>query len=186
MQPTNDHTKTEQPTSQTDRRVSVAEAAVLLGLSEDAVRSRLKRGTLHKEKARDGTVRVVLGASGSPNRSANDTVQPNDRQTTSHSIEHLPRTELLETLRDQVEFLRQQLDQEREANRENRRIIAGLVQRAPELEAYPEPRGVPETTAQGSTGRIDMPPEPQEPSQRRSRLYRFFRPIVATIYRKPS
>jgi hypothetical protein len=186
MQPPGDQTKTEQPTSQTtDRRVSVAEAAVLLGLSEDAVRSRLKRGTLHKEKARDGTVLVVLRAGGSPNRSANDTVQPTDRQTSVHSIEQLAQTELLETLRDQVEFLRQQLDQEREANRENRRIIAGLVQRVPELEASSEPRDVPETAAEG-TGRGGRPPEPQEPSQRRSRLYRFFRPIGTTIYRKPS
>ena len=37
------------------------EAAILLGLSEDAVRSRLKRGTLRKEKGADGTVFVVLG-----------------------------------------------------------------------------------------------------------------------------
>jgi hypothetical protein len=33
-----------------------------------------------------------------------------------------------------LEILREQLNQERDANRENRRIIAGLVQRVPELE----------------------------------------------------
>jgi hypothetical protein len=35
-------------------------SAQLLGLSEDAVRSRLKRGMLRKEKAKDGAVLVVL------------------------------------------------------------------------------------------------------------------------------
>ena len=42
----------------TPRRVSVPEAALLLGISEDAVRSRLRRRTLRKEKASDGTVYV--------------------------------------------------------------------------------------------------------------------------------
>src|SRR5215212_8212586 len=64
---------TKQPTHRptTDRRVSVAEAAVLLDLSEAAVRSRLKRGTLRKEKAKDGTVLVVLGTGASPDRPTN-------------------------------------------------------------------------------------------------------------------
>ncbi len=41
--------------------------------------------------------------------------------------------ELLEEVRDRVRSLEKQLDEEKEANRENRRIIAGLVQRVPEL-----------------------------------------------------
>src|SRR4051794_31984392 len=53
---------TDQPSSKsTDQRVTVADAALLLGLSEDAVRSRLRRGTLRRETSRDGTVFVVLG-----------------------------------------------------------------------------------------------------------------------------
>ncbi len=61
MRQTDDQPKTDQPTN---RRVTVPEAVALLGLSEDAVRSRLKRGTLRKEKSPDGTVLVVLGADG--------------------------------------------------------------------------------------------------------------------------
>ncbi len=45
-------------------------------------------------------------------------------------------------------YLRAQLDQEREANRENRRIIAGLVQRVPELEPSREQRNGPETASE--------------------------------------
>lgn len=64
-----------------------------------------------------------------------------DRRTTDQSTgestdqaDHTPdahsdyRDELIEELRDRVRFLE-------ESNRENRRIIAGLVQRVPELEA---------------------------------------------------
>jgi hypothetical protein len=38
------------------------------------------------------------------------------------------------------------------ANRENRRIIAGLVQRVPELEAAPEPRELPQTASEEPPG----------------------------------
>jgi hypothetical protein len=90
MRPTVDQTNvqptTDQPTSETtDQRVTVPDAALLLGLSEDAVRSRLRRGTLRRETGGDGTVFVVLGTDRpasyqrpTDNRSTN---QQNDRQT---------------------------------------------------------------------------------------------------------
>jgi hypothetical protein len=40
---------------------------------------------------------------------------------------------LVDVLQDQVEDLRRRLDSAEEANRENRRIIAALTQRIPEL-----------------------------------------------------
>jgi len=48
--------------------------------------------------------------------------------------------QLVECLRDQVSYLRDQLDQEREANRENRRLLAAALERIPELEAAGEKR----------------------------------------------
>ncbi len=57
------------------------------------------------------------------------------------------RAELVEDLRDQVSFLRDQLDRERAAHSEARRIIGGLVQRIPEIEP---PRESPES-APGET-----------------------------------
>jgi hypothetical protein len=42
-----------------------------------------------------------------------------------------------------LQDLDDQLDQEREANRENRRIIAALTSRIPELEGATEPRSDP-------------------------------------------
>ncbi len=178
---------TGQPTSKpTDQRVTVADAAVFLGISEDAVRSRLKRGTLRRETGEDGTVFVVLGSDrpASNQRPTNDqpTNQQADRPTTSQQTHgrrdrggdsETDRDELVEVLRDEVAHLRTQLDRERDASAELRRIVAGLVQRVPELEAAPEPRDTP-MTGSVDAGRGDVPSEAQESSQRRSWLYRFF------------
>ncbi|MBV9455305.1 MAG: hypothetical protein JOZ19_14520 [Rubrobacter sp.] len=154
-----DQTTEETPT----RRVTVPDAAVLLGLSEDAVRSRLKRGTLRKEKDEDGTVFVVLSAESPTDRPTSNRGRPAANQTPVPA-------DLAKLLRDQVEYLREQLAEEREANRENRRIIAGLVQRVPELEANTEFPEVPETDTK-EPGKSDVPSEHQK---RRSWVYRFF------------
>ena len=161
-QPTDAH-----PTDQTtDRRVTVAQAAVLLGLSEDAVRSRLKRGTLGKEKDADGTVFVVMGANGRPGRPTTNADRPTTGQTTDQNALALMQAHL-DSLGEQLTYVRDQLDQEREANRENRRIIAGLVQRVPELEA---PRNGHETAPAGPDGEEHRPSTegPQEGTGRRS------------------
>jgi hypothetical protein len=179
MQPTNGQPTNGQPTMRdpderptddqpTARRVTVAEAAVLLGLSEDAVRSRLKRGTLRKEKARDGSVLVVLGS----DRPVNRPSAQGDRPTSTDQAADQPvdQGELMGILREQLDYMREQLNQEREANRENRRIIAGLVQRVPELEPTsnasseaPESRETPSETQGKGTGPADDT-EAQKPS----------------------
>jgi hypothetical protein len=176
MRPTDDQPTDAHPTDQTtDRRLTVAQAAVLLGLSEDAVRSRLKRGTLSKEKDADGTVFVVLEANGRPIRPTTNGDRPTTGQTTDQSALALMQAHL-DSLGEQLTYIRDQLDQEREANRENRRIIAGLVQRVPELGPAYEPRHGPETDAE-KPERVDPHPaaeEAQEATGRRSWLYRFF------------
>ena len=167
-QPTDAH-----PTDQTtDRRVTVAQAAVLLGLSEDAVRSRLKRGTLGKEKDADGTVFVVMGANGRPGRPTTNADRPTTGQTTDQNALALMQAHL-DSLGEQLTYIRDQLDQEREANRENRRIIAGLVQRVPELEA--SRNGHETAPAEADKGEHRPATEgAQEAAGRRSWLYRFF------------
>jgi hypothetical protein len=111
-----------------ERRVHLSEAAELLGVSKDAVRMRVKRGTLRSEKGEDGRVYVWVNVNpdGDPN-----TVHPEPQVEAWRK--------LIDELRDRVRSLE-------EANRENRRIIAALTQRIPELEppASPEPSGAPE------------------------------------------
>lgn len=173
VQPTTDQTTSET----TDQRVTVADAALLLGISEDAVRSRLRRGTLRRETGGDGTVFVVLGTDrpASNQRPTDDrsTNQQNDRQTAGQPIDghvdrrggsETDRDELVEALRDEVAHLRDQLDRERDASAELRRIVAGLVQRVPELEAAPEPRNAPKTASEGMVNSDDVPSEPERVS----------------------
>jgi len=99
----------------------VREAARALGISEDAVRMRVKRGTLQAERE-DGRLYVLL--------TPDPTTEPTPTRT----------DELIAELHDRVRSLEDALDQERDANRENRRIIAALTSRIPELEAPSEPR----------------------------------------------
>ena len=129
------------------RRVAVGEAARLLGISKDAVRMRIRRGTLRAEKT-DNRVYVWMDDDAYGDHNA---VHPQDEVEGSARAEEL---------REQVLYLREQLDREREARTEERRrhdtIIAQLTQanaalasRVPELEA---PRGqaeAPETVEEG-------------------------------------
>ncbi len=123
---------------ETRRRVTVPDAADALGITVEAVRGRIKRGKLGHVKD-GGTVYVLLPIDGTrPDKTSH---QPDNDRITDQS-------KLIEVLEAQVEDLRARLDRADEANRENRRIIAGLVQRIPELEAAPEPRDEPETVAE--------------------------------------
>jgi len=115
-----------------ERHLTLTEAAEVLGTSKDAVRMRARRGTLRSQKGEDGRVYVFLDPT-------TYSVHPEPEVEGSAGD---PSRELVEVLRAQVEDLRGRLDRETEANRENRRIIAGLIERVPELEApRSEPRG---------------------------------------------
>jgi hypothetical protein len=165
MQPNGD---TSSDTSTTGRatghnpsqRHSIPDAAKVLALTEEAVRQRVKRGTLDSIKV-DGKLFVLLDAdtsqdlSNSKKRPVIDTSNDTSR--------------LVDALEDEIAHLRRQLDQANERDRENRRIIAGLVQRVPELEAAPERREPRETNPEDENGAGT--PDDQE---RRSWLHRFF------------
>jgi hypothetical protein len=108
-------------------RITVAEAARRLGISEAGVRKRIQRGQIPYERGDDRRVWVWI--------SPGEVRHAEDRDTPDQSRDRdkMYRDEQLEDLRDQVRYLRDQLDQERDANRENRRIIAALTSRIPEL-----------------------------------------------------
>ncbi len=127
--------RTDEP--QANQRLTVAQAAAALGITEGAVRSRIKRGTLPTTKE-GGAVFVLLGGGTAPTNPG----VPVDQ------------SELVEALREQIADLREQLAEANAANRENRRIIAGLTSRIPELQAADptEPPGGPQTAAEASEG----------------------------------
>jgi len=90
---------------------------------------RVKRGTLEAE--REGRRLYIL-------LTPDPTTEPTQTRT----------DELIAELRDRVRSLDDQLGQEREANRENRRIIAALTSRIPAIEAPQEAADAPETVEQ--------------------------------------
>jgi hypothetical protein len=110
------------------RRVTVMEAADILGISTGAVRNRITRGTLQAERE-EGRVLVVLPA---------DTPEDTRRDTD------------VEYLKAHITTLQDALESERESGRELRRIVAALTQRIPELEAPSEPRESPETATESA------------------------------------
>jgi excisionase family DNA binding protein len=163
-------------------RVSVAEAAERLQVTQDAVYKRIKRGSIPWEKDSDGRTYVWIDASFDSRNESVDAAtdvgrDPGDGPIGQSSRQYTDTSDarLVEVLQDQVTYLRQQLDDERAANRENRRIIGALTQRIPELEAPSEPRGWPERASEPS-GKGAVPQgSSEEPTDRRSSwLYRFF------------
>jgi predicted ArsR family transcriptional regulator len=147
-------------------RVTVQEAARRLGISESGVRKRVKREQLDSERSsthdreRGGRVYVYL-----------------DRVVTdADPVPDSVPDKYVASLEDQVESLREQLAAEREANRENRRIIIALTSRVPELEASREPPRSPTPSPEASEGTTPQPgrEEAEEPAQRRPWWRRIF------------
>ena len=148
----------------TNQRLTVAQAAEALGITEGAVRSRIKRGTLPTVK--EGTsVYVVLGAgtSGANQSTYNDEPYggPSDQ------------TGLIESLQDQIEYLRGQLEAEREAGRRKDHLLAAALERIPAIEAPRDEPRAPETATEGESD-TETPADDTEEPRRSSWWRRFF------------
>jgi hypothetical protein len=136
-------------TSDNTLRVPVVKAAELLGLTEGAVRQRIKRGNLPIEKATDGSVYVLLDADLA--RTTTDSTRTNTDNTSDLHM-------TIERLDSEVSFLRSELITRNEELRRKDHIIAALTERIPELEPArepaPEPREAPEMASK-EEGRRD-------------------------------
>jgi hypothetical protein len=107
------------------RRLPLREAAEVLGVSKDAVRQRVKRGTIRSDKGEDGRVYVYVDAS---SEATTDGVH----STGGAADELLERTEEL------ITTLREQLQAERQAHAEARRLLAAALERIPPQLPAPE------------------------------------------------
>ena len=160
------------------QRLTVQDAAELLGITTSAVRSRLSRGTLQSVKE-SGTVYVLLPVdppSGTPSGTPSDI------------------SEEIAELKYRVAYLRGQLDAERQFNAELRRSAAALPQHIPELSAPPptesresptaatidEDRAEPRSSTEGAHEGAQEPAEPRRRrrrcNKRRLRVRRRLRP----------
>jgi excisionase family DNA binding protein len=123
----------------TSRRLTVREAAEVLGTSVDAVRMRVRRGSLQSEKDPDGRVYVWVDE---------------DSSETKPGLDSEP--SMLTSAKDEtIYILTQQLEAERQAHAEARRLLAAALERIPAIEAPPEARESPET--------VEEEPERAEP-----------------------
>jgi hypothetical protein len=124
------------------QRLTVAQAADQLGISESAVRNRIKRGTLQAEREA-GRVYVLLAAAAS-----------RDRPTDESEL---------------VAVLREQLAAERQAHAEARRLLMAALERIPpQLEASSKAPEASETAQEAQEGAEPRPDAPgaQEGVQR--------------------
>jgi hypothetical protein len=107
-------------------RLTQPEAAEQPGVSVEAIRKRVKRGTLRCEKREDGRRYVYLAG-------ATDDAHP--RAKTEE-----PSSPLVAEPRDRVGYLREQLRRGQGAHAGAQRIIVALTSRIPELELSSERR----------------------------------------------
>ena len=116
-----------------ETRVTIQEAARLLGVSEGAVRKRVKRDSIRHDKDEAGRIFVYLDGGA---RGVDEGID---------EVPHPDSSALISEMRARIESLERQLEQANERDRENRRIIAALTSRIPEIEAPQKPRESPET-----------------------------------------
>jgi hypothetical protein len=136
-------------------RLTVAEAADQLGITEAGVRKRIQRGQIPHE--RDDTGRVFVWISPGETRHAESRDQPGQSRDESRS-----EAPLVEELRDRIRYLERQVEEERSARFRADQLLARLMERIPELEPPstpepPEPREEPDTSP--------VPPERAEPAE---------------------
>ena len=134
------------------QRVSVDQAARTLGLSVDAVRKRVQRGTIPYEKDRTGRVTIILDTI--------DTLQDKVQDVPGPGVDRLleAKDETIKELRDRVRYL------EVESRRKDH-LLAAALERIPAIEAPQEATESPESAGEGSDTRCPGPP----PMGRRSK-----------------
>lgn len=136
------------------QRLSVREAAELLGISPDGVRMRIKRGSMESERDDEGRVWVWLETANSASQDPNSVYQQNSAEA--------------ETLRDEVAYLRSVISQrDSELERAHRLLGESLSQ----LRALNAPEDAPasESSDTGSSEAAADSPDTSQHSPQQGR-----------------
>jgi len=138
-------------------KLTVPEAAARLGMSENALRKRIQRGTIEHDKDEDGRVFVYLSPETSPTMTDQADDQATGQATNQVDDRAGDQPRLIERLENEVEYLRREVEDWKDESRRKDAIIMTMAQRIPELEApteeaSPEPRESPETGSDLSPG----------------------------------
>src|SRR5829696_2623332 len=132
--------------------VDLKTAADIMSTTTEALRKRAKRGTLPSETGEDGRLYVRVDD------------QVDDQVDGWVDGVHPDRELLVERMASEIDHLREQLREERAGSAELRRIVAGLVQRVPELEPAKDSSAEPREGQRTDSEEADKgatPPEQQ-------------------------
>ena len=140
-------------------RLTVPEAAGFLGVTQSAIRKRIKRGTIPWDKDEEGRVFVYVA----PSEMSLGAEEDKSRDTSSG----WSRDELLEAYKDQVEFLRRELERKDT-------LLMSLMRRVPELEVASEPREAPEPDFEAPDSGDEVRDSGEKPAGRSSWWRRYF------------
>jgi excisionase family DNA binding protein len=147
-------------------RLTIQEAAHRLGVSESAVRKRIKRGTLQREKTEDGRVLVYMESTSAPG---------------TEEVRTPERDVLISEMQERLAFLERELDVRTEEIRRRDTIIMNMTEAMkalspPSQEAPPDERESPQTVEEEPERAEPRPAtgEAEEGAQRRSWLRRMF------------
>jgi excisionase family DNA binding protein len=113
--------------------LTVAQAADVLKISQDAVRKRISRGTIPHDRDGSGRVYVYLSPSETVHKTDQDTVRDDATKTVQDAY--------VRSLEDQIAFLRRELERKDT-------ILLNLTERIPELEAPQDAPQAAETVEQ--------------------------------------
>jgi hypothetical protein len=138
-------------------RLSVPQAAERLGVTQDAIRKRIKRGYIAWEKDDDGRLYVWAD----PTEKSKETSSKTSSET-SRDVED-------EVLLDYVETLKERIRHLEEESRRKDHLLAAALERIPAIEAppdapSPEPRESPQTASEETSG--TQGPQEEERSSR--------------------
>ncbi len=112
-----------------------------MGVSQDAVRKRIRRNTIDYDQDPDGRIYVYVDSS----EIAQD-------ESSDASIERL-----VQAQHEYIDFLRRELETRTEEIRRRDSIMAALTQRLPEIEAPPESRLTLEDTTEKNEAGVATP-----------------------------
>jgi excisionase family DNA binding protein len=132
--------RTNRPSPDLDR-LTVAQAADTLGVSQDAVRKRIARGTIPHDRDESGRVYVYLSPS--------ETIHKTDQDIEGGDATKTVQDAYIHSLEDQIAFLRRELER-KDA------ILLNLSSKIPQLEPPKSPETVEETPG-GAEPHSDAP-----------------------------
>jgi excisionase family DNA binding protein len=147
-------------------RMTIEEAARNLGIKEESVRKRVRRGRMRSEKDEGGRLYVYVDAI---EAAGDECVDESEGRYAERSVDEFRGVarELIESKDETIRILQDQLQEEREARRRADAIVAQLTRAnaalaggAPELEAPPAP---PRRAPEGLRGAAEPEFDPQRP-----------------------